>query len=154
MTFTSVLPTLTSAAVEFDSLNNKWLLAVAGEGFTGDQTSTEFKVNGVDQEIKSWSASRVEVTLTNLTSNSLAGSKLYFDIGIPANHSIITNNSLTLEPRLVSLSINEGSVGGSNITANVQGVGTKTLGLQLVDSATGSSVCSKLDIVSYGVVQC
>lgn len=68
MTFTSALPTLTSAAVEFDNTNNQWVLAVIGENFTGDATTTEFKVNGVDQVIKSWSASRVEVTLTNLTS--------------------------------------------------------------------------------------
>ena len=154
MTFTSDLPTLTSAAVEFDSANNQWLLAIIGENFTGDASTTEFKVNGWDQTIKSWSASRVEVTLNNLTSTSLALSKLYFDIGIPANHSIVSNSSLTLEPKLVSLSIAEGSVGGTNITANVQGVGTSTTGLELVDSVTGASLCSKLAVLAYGVVQC
>lgn len=77
---------------------------------------------------------------------------MYFDIGIPANHSIVSNTTLTLEPKLVSLSILEGSVGGTNITANVQGVGTATTGLELVDSVSGASLCSKLTILSYGVV--
>ena len=154
MTFTSVLPTLTSAAVEFDTTLNQWVLAVIGENFTGDASKTEFKVNGIDQTIKSWSATRVEVTLNNLTSSSLSSSKIYFDIGIPANHSIVSNTTLTLEPKLVSLSIAEGSVGGTNITANIQGVGTSTTGLQLVDSVTGTSLCAKLTILSYGKVQC
>ena len=46
MTFTSVLPTLASAAVEFDTTLNQWVLAVIGENFTGDASQTEFKVNG------------------------------------------------------------------------------------------------------------
>jgi len=154
MTFTSALPTLTSAAVEFDTASNKWVLAVIGENFTGDASTTEFKVNGRDQEIKSWSATRVEVTLNNLTSTSLASSKMYFDIGIPENHSIVSNNTLTLEPKLVSLSISEGSVGGTNITANIEGVGTSTTGLELVDSVSGTSLCTKVTVLSYGQVQC
>jgi hypothetical protein len=59
---------------------------------------------------------------------------------------------LTLEPKLVSLSIAEGSVGGTNITANIQGVGTSTTGLQLVDSVSGNSLCAKLTVLSYGEV--
>jgi len=54
----------------------------------------------------------------------------------------------------VSLSISEGSVGGSNITANIQGVGTATSGLELVDSVNGTSLCTKLTVLSYGKVQC
>lgn len=89
-----------------------------------------------------------------MTSSNLASSKIYFDIGIPANHEIVSNNTLTLEPKLVSLSVLEGSVGGTNITANIQGVGTSTTGLELVDSVSGTSLCTKLTVLSYGVVQC
>jgi hypothetical protein len=46
-------------------------------------------------------------------------SKLYFDVGIPENNAAITAHGLTLEPKLISLSANEGSIGGSIITANV-----------------------------------
>ena len=84
----------------------------------------------------------------------MASTVLYFDLGIPANHAAISSHGLTLEPKLVSLNIQEGSVGGSLITANVQGVGSSTTGLDLVDKATGSSICQSVVIPSYGVVEC
>lgn len=154
MTFTNTLPTLTSAAVEFDSTLNQWVYAIVGTGFTGDASTTELKIGGLDQTAHEFSATRVSFKLTNLTSTSLSSAKLYFDIGIPENHAIVSNATLVTEPKLVSLSINEGSVGGSNITANIQGVGITTTGLELVDSVNGSSLCAKLTVLSYGVVQC
>lgn len=154
MTFTSVLPTLTSAAVEFDTTLNQWIYAVVGTGFTGDASTSELKIGGLDQTAHEFSATRVSFKLDNLTSTSLSSAKIYFDIGIPEGHAIVSNATLVTEPKLVSLSISEGSVGGSNITANVQGVGTATSGLELVDSVSGSSLCTKLTILSYGEVQC
>lgn len=154
MTFTSVLPSLTSAAVEFDTTLNQWIYAVVGEGFTGDASTTELKIGGLDQTAHEWSDTRVSFKLTSLTSTSLSSAKLYFDIGIPENHAIVANATLVTEPKLVSLSISEGSVGGSNITANIQGVGTATSGLELVDSVNGNSLCTKLTVLSYGKVQC
>ena len=84
----------------------------------------------------------------------MASAKLYFDVGLPENHAAISGHGLTLEPKLISLNIQEGSVGGSLITANVQGVGTATSGFDLVDKATGSSICQSVNIPSYGVVEC
>lgn len=154
MTFTSVLPTLTSAAVEFDTTLNEWIYAVVGTGFTGDASTSELKIGGLDQTVHEFSATRVAFKLNNLTSTSLSAAKLYFDIGIPENHAVVSNTTLVTEPKLVSISISEGSVGGSNITANIQGVGTATSGLELVDSVSGSSLCTKLTVLSYGQVQC
>jgi hypothetical protein len=153
MTFTNVLPSLTSAAVEFDSTLNQWVYAVVGTGFTGDASTSEFKIGGIDQTVHEFSATRVSFKLTNITSTSLTSAKLYFDIGIPENHAIVANATLVTEPKLVSLSISEGSIGGSNITANIQGVGTATTGLELVDPS-GKSLCTKLTVLSYGSVQC
>jgi len=48
MTFTNVLPSLTSAAVEFDSTLNQWVYAVVGTGFTGDASTSELKIGGID----------------------------------------------------------------------------------------------------------
>ena len=154
MTFTSVLPSLTSAAIEFDTTLNEWIYAVVGTGFTGDASTSELKIGGLDQPVHEFTTTRVAFRLTNLTSGSLSSAKLYFDIGIPENHAVVANATLVTEPKLVSLSISEGSIGGSNITANIQGVGTATTGLELVDSASGTSYCSKLTVLSYGVVQC
>jgi hypothetical protein len=43
--------------------------------------------------------------------------KLYFDVGTPKGHSIIENATFELTPKLISLSKQEGSLGGSIITA-------------------------------------
>jgi len=64
---------------------------------------------------------------------------LYFPIGTPSGHSIITQ-TYSITPRLVSITPNNGSIAGSVIVANIQGVGTGTTGLQLID-ITGSSIC-------------
>ena len=47
---------------------------------------------------------------------------LYFPIGTPENHAIVTLN-YTLAPQLVSITPNNGSIAGSTIIANIQGVG-------------------------------
>jgi len=57
---------------------------------------------------------------------------------------------MTLTPKLVSVSPNSGSVGGTLITAVVPGAGSS---IDIVDS-TGSSVCESVKLVSYGVVEC
>ena len=141
--FTSSVPELKSVAVNFDDTTRKWEMQVLGEGFTGDKTTTEFVYGGVNQEIKEVTTTSVKVVFTNITDGTvdLKSSKLYFDIGLPSNHSIISNNSLKLTPKLVSLSISEGSVGSSLITANVQGVGLMTKNLEFVDSITKKSLC-------------
>lgn len=50
--------------------------------------------------------------------------KLYFDVGTPKNHSdVFDGKSFELEPKLISLSIQRGSIGGSLIHARVEGQG-------------------------------
>jgi len=65
--------------------------------------------------------------------------KLYFDIGIAKNNDIMSKTK-TLEPRFVEINPRSGSVGGTLITANVQGVGPGTTGLDIVDME-GNSIC-------------
>jgi hypothetical protein len=83
----------------------------------------------------------------------MTNAKLYFEPGLPEYHGNITAHGITLEPKLISMNIQEGSIGGSLITANVQGVGSSTTGFDLVDAA-GSSICQSVNIPSYGVVEC
>lgn len=63
----------------------------------------------------------------------------------------------------MSISPNSGSVGGSVITANLQGVGPLSNttdayfavnGGTLVDNSTQANICEKVWIESYGVVKC
>jgi hypothetical protein len=76
---------------------------------------------------------------------------MYFDVGIPVGHSY-AEASFSLTPKLVSVSPNSGSVGGSLIIATVPGV-TVSDTVSIVDSA-GSSICESVTVTSYGVVEC
>jgi len=58
--------------------------------------------------------------------------KLYFAVGLPANHAVIAAG-ITLTPKLMSITPNEGGEGSALIEAFIPGVGTATTGLDLVD---------------------
>jgi len=77
---------------------------------------------------------------------------LYFPEGIPGGHSIISAG-FELEPKLTQISPNEGSAGGSKISATVYGVGEGTADVELVNDQ-GESICSSLEIVSYSNIEC
>ena len=82
--------------------------------------------------------------------------EVFFKLGTPLPASAwpdITASSIS--PRLVELSTSIGSSGGSQIYANVQGVGTEDSGkLMLVDS-TGVDLCQgSVQVLQYGIVQC
>lgn len=65
--------------------------------------------------------------MTNITGWKLHNINVYFDVGLPKGHdTVIKGQNLTLSPKLVSVSPNEGSVGGSLITAKLQGLGPLT----------------------------
>jgi hypothetical protein len=61
---------------------------------------------------------------------------------------------LNLDPKIVSISANSGSVAGSIIKAKVVGAGVDTVGLQLVYGVSSTSLCSSLTITSYNNVEC
>lgn len=89
---------------------------------------------------------------------------VYFDVGLPAGYAdVIQTKSFTLEPKLVSISPNVGSVGGSVLRARVEGLGPLSNstdaywaahGGTLVDNSTNSDICASVNIVSYGVIEC
>lgn len=77
---------------------------------------------------------------------------LYFPIGIPEGHDAF-DAGLALEPKVTSISPNEGSTGGSLITATAPGVGFGSETVELVD-ADGNSICDSLEVVAYSQVEC
>lgn len=62
--------------------------------------------------------------ISNTTSGNLGPVKILFEIGQPTYNTNTTG--LKVEPRLVSVTPNQGSVGGSVIIANIEGVGVNT----------------------------
>lgn len=56
--------------------------------------------------------------VTNITGWVLNNMKIYFDVGTPIGHdTVVDGKSFVLSPKLVSLSPNVGSVGGSVLVA-------------------------------------
>ena len=69
--------------------------------------------------------------VTNASSRKLDDVKFYLDIGIPEIGVIMPNRriknyypSISMTPKFVGISSNKGSLGGSIIVLNVQGVGS------------------------------
>lgn len=89
---------------------------------------------------------------------------VYFDVGLPKGYdTIIRAQSLTLSPKLVSISPNSGSLGGSIISATIEGLGPltdssdafwKINGGTLVNASTGANICSKVWTSEYGKIKC
>ena len=105
-------------AKQFDAASNTWELAVTGTGFTGAKDQTDFIVGGRAQTIKSISSTELVVTVTNVTSGTIANADLFFDVGVPKGASVV-KTTVTLDPKLVGVTPSAGSVGGSLIIANV-----------------------------------
>jgi hypothetical protein len=150
-TWTAVLPEVTSVDLEFDASTMQWQLKATGTGITGDVSSTELHIFGVAQTTTSVSATEAVFTISDVASQTLNSQKLFFDVGLPDGHALV-EASFALTPKLVSVSPNSGSVGGSLITASVPGA-TVSDTVSIVDSA-GASICESVTVTSYGVVEC
>jgi hypothetical protein len=96
--------------------------------------------------------SQAVFTVTNVADSDLSNIKVTFASGKPAGHNIV-EAGLSLTPKLVSIAPSTGSVGGTLIRANIQGVGTKSENVDITDAA-GASLCESVEIKAYGVVDC
>lgn len=62
---------------------------MTGTDFTGDTDSVELLVNDVKQTTKSVTATEAVFTVVDVSSQSVNSNVLYFDVGIPENHTVI-----------------------------------------------------------------
>lgn len=52
---------------------------------------------------------------------------VYFDVGLPKGYdTVVVGKTFTLSPKLVSVSPNAGSIGGSLLVAKLEGLGPLT----------------------------
>lgn len=89
---------------------------------------------------------------------------LYFDVGFPVGYdTVVRAQNLTLSPRLVSVSPNAGSIGGSLLIARLEGLGPlqntskaywNAHGGTLINNATGENICKHVIVKNYGEVEC
>ena len=102
--------------------------------------------------------------VSNVNGWVLSNMMVYFDVGLPEGYNtVIVGKSFTLEPRLISVSPNVGSVGGSLLMAKIEGMGPMLdssdaywalHGGTLVDNATGADLCEKVIVQNYSNIAC
>jgi hypothetical protein len=144
----------------WDETNLYWTVVLNGTGMTGTPATTELNVNGRPQETISVSANETVFKVIDIEGWVLHNINVYFDIGLPKGFdTVIKGKNLTLSPRLVEVSPNDGSVAGSMLTAKLEGLGplkNKTQaywnqhGGTLINNATGANICKEVIIKSYG----
>jgi hypothetical protein len=152
-TYSGTVPTVSGIATSFDSTTNKWIATVTGQGIQGTSANVDLFVQGVKQETLSVSSTEAKFKIIEMLDVSSKNISFYTQDGLPKDHSTIQTAGVTLTPKLVSISPNSGSISGTIIIANVEGVGKKTTGLELVDS-NGDSICLRLKITAYASLEC
>jgi len=111
--YSSSVPTVTEMTSEFDIDNGKWLVKVVGTGFAG---VADLQINGVSQLSVTQTDTMLTFTVTEVQDLVSTDVNLFFPIGLPAGHDII-KAGVTLTPKLISLTPNAGTPGGTLITA-------------------------------------
>jgi len=88
-------------------------------------------------------------SISELPDLSITDLNIFFPVGIPKGHDLITAG-FVLEPKLVNISPNIGSVGGVLIEATIPGVGLSTKGIDLVNPS-GLSICQQgtVKVIAY-----
>ena len=150
-TWNSFVPEVTDVSVSFDEASLEWQFVASGIDFTGSTSNTDLQIGSVSQTPISVSSTEAKFTIDNVSSGSLSSSMLYFEQGLPKNHSLV-EATFIISPKLVSVTPVSGSVGGTLITALVPGA-TVSDTIDILD-ATQTSICESTTVTAYGVVEC
>jgi hypothetical protein len=156
-TYTSTLPEITEVTTEFDADTSKWQVKVVGTALRDSADAgamSDLQINGKSQEVHSHSDTMAVFNIIDVKNFESKDVNLFFPAGIPKGHEFI-RAGITVSPKLLQISPNAGTPGSSLITATVPGVGSETLGIDLL-MPDGESVCQDGDVwvVEYGIVQC
>jgi hypothetical protein len=82
-TYTSTLPVIENVTTSFDNSTLAWTVNVTGTDFTGATSDVEFYYANTLQTTTSVSSTEAIITITNVTSQTMTGSNLYFEVGLP-----------------------------------------------------------------------
>jgi len=150
--FTNDLGTVTGVSAEVDATSGAYHVKFAGTNMpTSASEDTQLFIDGKSQTLVSASDTETVFSVANSLTSTLS-MKLYFAQGKAIGHEII-DAGLVLQPKLVKITPNTGSVGGTAIVASVPGVGSSQTTVDVLDS-TGSSICDKVSVISYGQIEC
>jgi hypothetical protein len=118
--------TVTNIATAYSTQDGEWQTTVTGTGIGGSCANTEFKVYGRKQTCKTLSATSVVFTLDNLVNSTIGGMTLYLEEGTPEGAKAVLDTSMTITPKMHSISPKFGAAGGTLLRVNAPGVGTSS----------------------------
>lgn len=128
-------------------------MTLTGTDFGSNTTNTEILIDDIEQTIISASDTEIRVQITSMLNQFTRNIDVYLPIGIPDGLDDLTmNTGINLTAKFISSAPQYGSWAGSQITAQVRGIGTKTTGVTLM--AGSVDICETVTIPSYGVVVC
>jgi hypothetical protein len=155
--FTNILPNVTDIASEWDATLNAWTVKLSGTGFTGNATTSMLSVSGVEQPAVAVLPTTAVFKITNSLNSKLTNIRLHLDIGIPDGDRKMLDDGVVMTPKFVGISSNKGSLGGSIIVLNVQGIGSADVVADITfTDAEGAdkSLCANHSTIAYGKIEC
>ena len=90
--YTAALPVIENVTTSFDNSTMAWTVKVSGTGFTGTTSDLEFYYANTLQTTTSVSSTEALITITNVTSQTMTGSNLYFEVGLAQNYSLVQSS--------------------------------------------------------------
>ena len=155
--FTNLLPKVTAIAPEWDASLNAWTIKLSGTEFSGNASTSMLSVSGIEQPAVAVLPSTAVFKITNALNSKLANVRLHLDVGIPDGDRKMLDDGVVMTPKFVGISSNKGSLGGSTIVLNVQGVGSADVVSDITfTDAEGAdkSLCAKHSTIAYGKIEC
>lgn len=150
--FYEPVATITDMTNAFDATSNTQVITLTGTGFGTDTSAIEFYIDGVKQECltaeDTTATFAIDGTLDEVSDNV----QIYFADGLPSGYADF--NSVTVTPSLVSVSPSSGSFGGTLLTVTGTGFGVDTQDVNLIHEATGTEICSEVEVTGYGTFTC
>jgi hypothetical protein len=114
-------------------------------------------VAGIEQPAVAVLPTTAVFKITNALNSKLTGVRLHLDVGIPDGDRSMLDAGVDLTPKFVGISSNKGSLGGSVIVLNVQGVGSADVVSDITfTDADGADqkLCANHSTIAYGKIEC
>ena len=90
----------------------------------------------------------------HVTASTTADIDIFLPVGHPGtDQTQLVTVGITLDPKFLGFTPKFGSIGGTQIVAEVRGLGPKSTGVTLFDS-TGFDICQSVSIPKYGQLLC
>lgn len=152
-TYASPVSTVTMLASAFDETSLAEVITLSGTSFpSGNLAGVNLYMDNLLQETLTVTDTSATFKVVNALNQTSSNIRIYFADGLATYWDGRT--SLSMLPKLVSISPSTGSSGGELITVTGTGFGNNTANLNLIIETTGEEICQNVTILGYGQFTC